>query len=58
MKLTPLQKYKISTALAESSSVLREIKARRLNKNQIEIMKGLESAVARLELFDMQTHNK
>jgi hypothetical protein len=53
MKLSELQKHKISEGHINISHVLNEIKCHPLKGKALEEMKILESAVQHLELFQM-----
>lgn len=52
-KLSPLQKYKLSLALREAATVLRDLKQKPLSGQKLLEMQMLENAVTALEFFEM-----
>lgn len=51
MKLTDVQKFKISQAYSNSNEVLQQVKKKNLRGKELEDMKILESAVSSLEVI-------
>lgn len=56
MKLTELQKHKLSAARDDMTTVLNEIKRKPLKGKSLQFMKDLEGAVQVMECLTVITH--